>query len=85
MPVSHGSNEAFSTGNLPREPERHLTTTKETTMSADSDKAKGHVKQAVGDLTDDKDLEREGKVDELAGKAKEAVDKAKDALTDDDS
>ena len=54
-------------------------------MSADSDKAKGHVKQAVGDLTDDKDLEREGKVDELAGKAKETVDKAKDALTDDDS
>jgi uncharacterized protein YjbJ (UPF0337 family) len=78
------STRRFPRGNLPREPERHLTT-KETTMSADSDKAKGHVKQAVGDLTDDKDLEREGKVDELAGKAKETVDKAKDALTDDDS
>jgi uncharacterized protein YjbJ (UPF0337 family) len=50
-------------------------------MSADSDKAKGHLKQAVGDLTDDKDLEREGKVDELAGKAKEAIDTARDKLT----
>ena len=50
-------------------------------MSADSDKAKGHLKQAVGDLTDDEDLEREGKVDELAGKAKEAIDAAKDKIT----
>ena len=37
-------------------------------MSGDSDKAKGHLKQAVGNLTGDKDLEREGTVDELAGK-----------------
>ncbi|HET9548057.1 MAG TPA: CsbD family protein [Desertimonas sp.] len=50
-------------------------------MSADSDKVKGHVKQAVGELTDDKDLENEGKVDELAGKAKDAVDTVKDKLT----
>lgn len=50
-------------------------------MSADSDKVKGHVKQAVGELTDDKDLEHEGKVDELAGKAKDAVDTVKDKLT----
>jgi uncharacterized protein YjbJ (UPF0337 family) len=54
---------------------------KEMHMSANADKAKGHIKEAVGDLTDDKDLEREGKVDELAGKAKEAVDTAKDKLT----
>ena len=50
-------------------------------MSGDTDKVKGHVKQAVGELTDDKDLETEGKVDELAGKAKDVVDKAKDKLT----
>ena len=50
-------------------------------MSADSDKIKGHAKQAIGELTDDKDLEREGKVDELAGKAKDVVDAAKDKLT----
>ena len=50
-------------------------------MSGTADKAKGHLKQAVGDLTDDKDLEAEGEVDELAGKAKDVVDKAKDKLT----
>jgi uncharacterized protein YjbJ (UPF0337 family) len=50
-------------------------------MSGTTDKAKGHLKQAVGDLTDDNDLEAEGKVDELAGKAKDVVDTAKDKLT----
>jgi uncharacterized protein YjbJ (UPF0337 family) len=50
-------------------------------MSGNTDKAKGHLKQAVGDLTDDKDLEAEGKADELAGKAKDAVDSAKEKLT----
>ena len=51
-------------------------------MSGDADKAKGHVKQAVGELTDDDELEREGKIDELAGRAKNAADKAKDAIDD---
>jgi uncharacterized protein YjbJ (UPF0337 family) len=50
-------------------------------MSGEGDQAKGRVKQAVGDLTDDKDLKREGKVDEAAGKVKEGVDKIKDKLT----
>ena len=44
------------------------------------DDATGRVKEAAGDLSGDKDLQREGKVDQGAGKAKEAVDKAKDAL-----
>jgi uncharacterized protein YjbJ (UPF0337 family) len=48
------------------------------------DEAKGRIKEAVGDLTDDKDLKREGKVDKASGKAKDAVDdvadKTKDAL-----
>jgi uncharacterized protein YjbJ (UPF0337 family) len=48
------------------------------------DEAKGKVKQAAGDLTGDKDLEREGKVDEAAGTVKDkigdAADKAKEAL-----
>ncbi len=79
--------EAFSTGTPPSEAGRVTTTTnttnttKETAMSGNTDKVKGHVKQAVGELTDDKDLESEGKVDELAGKAKDVVDKAKDKLT----
>jgi uncharacterized protein YjbJ (UPF0337 family) len=53
-------------------------------MSGEGDKAKGRVKEAVGDLTDDKDMKREGKVDQAAGKAKEGVDKVKDKLTGDD-
>ena len=44
-------------------------------MSGEADQAKGRIKQAVGDLTDDKDLKREGKVDEAAGKIKDGVDK----------
>lgn len=60
-------------------------------MSTNVDKAKGKVEQAVGDLTGDDELKRQGKVDEAAGnvkdviegvtdKAEELVDKAKDAL-----
>jgi uncharacterized protein YjbJ (UPF0337 family) len=49
-------------------------------MSGDADKVKGDVKQAVGELTDDEELEREGKIDEMAGRAKNAADKAKDAI-----
>jgi uncharacterized protein YjbJ (UPF0337 family) len=56
---------------------------KEPTMSGEADKIKGRVKQAAGDLTDDNDLKREGKVDEAAGKVKDAVDSVKDKLTDD--
>ena len=48
------------------------------------DEAKGRIKEAAGDLTGDKDLQREGKIDQASGKAKDAVDKtadkAKDAL-----
>jgi uncharacterized protein YjbJ (UPF0337 family) len=51
-------------------------------MSGESDQAKGRIKQAVGDLTDDKDMKREGKVDEVAGKAKDKIDDVKDRLTD---
>ena len=48
------------------------------------DTTKGRVKEAAGDLTDDKDLKNEGKVDKATGKVKDAVgdvaDKAKDIL-----
>jgi uncharacterized protein YjbJ (UPF0337 family) len=53
-------------------------------MSGEADQTKGRIKQAVGDLTDDDELKREGKIDEGAGKVKETVDKVKDKLTDDD-
>jgi uncharacterized protein YjbJ (UPF0337 family) len=46
------------------------------------DDAKGRAKEAVGDLTDDKDLKREGKTDRAGGKAKDAVDKVTDKVKD---
>ena len=53
----------------------------------DKDEAQGRVKEAAGDLSGDKDLQREGKTDQAAGKTKEAVDsvadKAKDAINRD--
>ncbi len=53
-------------------------------MSGEADQAKGRVKQAVGDLTDDKDMKREGKGDEFAGKAKQAVDDVRDKFKKND-
>ena len=50
-------------------------------MSAESDKIKGKLKKAAGDLTDNDELRREGKVDELAGKAKDVVEKVKDKVS----
>jgi uncharacterized protein YjbJ (UPF0337 family) len=49
---------------------------------AHPDEAKGRIKEAAGDLTDDKDLQREGKVDQASGKAKDAIDKAGDKAKD---
>ena len=43
-------------------------------MVDNTDDLKGRVKEAAGDLTDDEDLQREGKVDQGKGKVKEAVD-----------
>jgi len=48
-------------------------------MTQNLDTAKGRIKQAIADLTGNKQLHREGKRDELAGKAKAAIDNAKDA------
>jgi uncharacterized protein YjbJ (UPF0337 family) len=50
-------------------------------MAGEADEAKGRIKEAAGDLTGDKDLETEGKLDKAGGKAKDAVDSAKDKLT----
>jgi uncharacterized protein YjbJ (UPF0337 family) len=46
------------------------------------DQAKGKIKQAAGDLSDDPDLRKEGQRDEKAGQAKEMIDKGKDKLSD---
>lgn len=41
---------------------------------------KGKVKQAVGQATDDQELEAEGKADEAKGNLKQAGEKVKDAF-----
>lgn len=51
-------------------------------MSGEVDKAKGRIKQAAGDLTDNDDLKNEGKKDEAAGKVKDAVGDVKDKIDD---
>jgi uncharacterized protein YjbJ (UPF0337 family) len=51
-------------------------------MGENIDKVKGRAKQAAGDLTDNDDLQREGKTDQAAGKAKKFVDDAKDKAKD---
>ena len=51
------------------------------------DEAKGRVKEAAGDLTDDQDLKNEGKIDKATGTVKDKVgdvaDKVKDVVTSD--
>jgi uncharacterized protein YjbJ (UPF0337 family) len=46
------------------------------------DDAVGRAKEAAGSLTGDKDLKREGKVDQAGGKAKEGVEKLTDKVKD---
>ena len=48
------------------------------------DEIKGRAKEAVGDLTDDERLQREGKADQAEGKVKDAVDKTADKIRGDD-
>jgi uncharacterized protein YjbJ (UPF0337 family) len=44
--------------------------------------AKGHLKEAVADVTDDDDMRDEGKRDRAAGAAKQKVERAKDTVED---
>jgi uncharacterized protein YjbJ (UPF0337 family) len=52
------------------------------------DDAKGRVKEAAGDITDDSSLKNEGKVDRATGTVKDkvgdAADKIKDAVNPND-
>lgn len=51
-------------------------------MSGKFEEAKGHAKEAAGDITGDDDLKREGKTDQASGKVKQKVDDAKDWVED---
>ena len=44
-------------------------------MDGQVDKVKGRIKQAVGDLTNDKRLKAEGEADEVRGTVKNKIDK----------
>lgn len=46
------------------------------------EQAKGNVKETVGNATNNKDLEKEGKEDKASGKAKEVVDNVKEKAND---
>lgn len=52
-----------------------------------TDDAKGKVKEAAGDLSGDRDLKNEGKIDQASGTVKDkvggAADKVKDTVTRD--
>jgi uncharacterized protein YjbJ (UPF0337 family) len=51
-------------------------------MVDNADDLKGRVKEAAGDLTDNDDLKREGKVDQGVGKVKDVVDDIGDKFKD---
>jgi uncharacterized protein YjbJ (UPF0337 family) len=51
-------------------------------MEEKIDEAKGRVKEAAGDLTDDDGLKDEGKVDEAVSSVKEKVDDVGDKVKD---
>jgi uncharacterized protein YjbJ (UPF0337 family) len=51
-------------------------------MSAETDDAKGRVKEAAGALTGNDDLKHEGKVDQFGAKVKDKVEDAVDAIKD---
>ena len=43
---------------------------------------KGRIKEGVGDVTGDKDLQREGKVDQGSARTKEKIDEAAEGIKD---
>jgi uncharacterized protein YjbJ (UPF0337 family) len=51
-------------------------------MSGKTDVVKGRIKEAVGVLTDNDRLRKEGKVDQVVGKVKQATQKAVDEVKD---
>jgi len=49
-------------------------------MAGKTDQVKGQAKEAVGDLTGNKDLKSEGKADRQAGEVKEKVGKVEEKV-----
>jgi uncharacterized protein YjbJ (UPF0337 family) len=55
---------------------------KDEQVQGTADKLKGKVKETAGEITNDEDLEAEGKADQLKGGAEKAWGKVKDAADD---
>ena len=53
-----------------------------TTMGSKTDKLKGRIKEAVGALTDNDHLKREGQRDQAVGEVKEAAESATEQVKD---
>ena len=47
-----------------------------------AEEMKGRLKQAAGDITGDKDLQREGKADQASAKTKAKIDETADMIKD---
>ena len=61
---------------------RNACNPEENVVAGTADEMKGKAKEAVGDLTDDDELKREGKADRAAGNVKDKLDDAKDWVED---
>jgi uncharacterized protein YjbJ (UPF0337 family) len=62
-------------------PLAHTNRRREFTVGEKTDQIKGKIKEAAGKATEDRDLEREGQMDQAKGKAKEAWEDVKDAVS----
>lgn len=51
-------------------------------MGGTSDQIKGRIKEAIGDLIDNRHLKDQGKIDQSGGKVKSAVEHAIDHATE---
>jgi uncharacterized protein YjbJ (UPF0337 family) len=61
---------------------RNDTTEERWTMGDKADDLKGRAKEAVGDITDNDKLKREGKIDRAAGNVKDKAEDVVDAVKD---
>ncbi len=62
--------------------DRPSTVGRDATMTQHAGNMKGRLKEAAGALTDNDDLQADGKRDQQAAKAKDVVDRARDAVND---
>jgi uncharacterized protein YjbJ (UPF0337 family) len=78
MGVSHGAERVMRTELVPRR--REITMSGIDKMKNKAEELGGKGKEAVGDATDDRDLQAEGKADQASGDLKQAGEKVKDVF-----